>query len=111
MIELDILKYLDKELDVDVYLERPENAPDEFVIIEKTAGGMVNFVENVTLAIQSYSASLVSVIKLNEAIKNAMLNAPTLEKVGMCRLNSDYNFTDSNTKEYRYQAVYNLTYK
>ena len=28
-----------------------------------------------------------------------------------CELNGDYNFTDTETKRYRYQAVFDLTYK
>ena len=40
-----------------------------------------------------------------------MLKAlPELDAVSASRLNSDYNFTDTTTKRYRYQAVYDLVY-
>ena len=33
-----------------------------------------------------------------------------LDEVSACRLNSDYNFTDTTTKHYRYQAVFDLVF-
>ena len=33
-----------------------------------------------------------------------------LPDVSRSALNSDYNYTDTDTKTYRYQAVYDLTY-
>ena len=31
-------------------------------------------------------------------------------EIAACRLNSDYNFTDTAKKKYRYQAVFDLVY-
>ena len=33
-----------------------------------------------------------------------------LPEIGRSQLNSDYNFTDTTTKGYRYQAVFDLIY-
>ena len=46
----------------------------------------------------------------NEKVKNAMNNIVVLGAIGSSDLNSDYNFTDTTKKKYRYQAVYDLTY-
>ena len=35
---------------------------------------------------------------------------PDTEDVGRAVLNSDYVYTDTATKRYRYQAVYDITY-
>lgn len=48
--------------------------------------------------------------RLNERVKAAMDSAAELDAVSASRLNSDYNFTDTTTKRYRYQAVYDLVY-
>ena len=32
------------------------------------------------------------------------------DPISRVELNSDYNFTDTSTKRYRYQAVYNFIY-
>ena len=45
MIEETILEYLESRLDVPVYLMRPENVPNSFVLIEKTGGSRTNKVE------------------------------------------------------------------
>ena len=34
----------------------------------------------------------------------------TMPAISSAKLDTDYNFTDTSTREYRYQAVYDLTY-
>ena len=110
MIELEILKYLGECLDVPVFVEEPEEQPGEYVLVEKTAGGKKNHICTATLAIQSYAESMVGAMELNEKVKTAMDNAGILTVIGKSELNSDYNFTDTETNRYRYQAVYNLVH-
>ena len=40
----------------------------------------------------------------------AMDNIISLDSISKSKLNSDYNFTDTTKKQYRYQAVYDLVY-
>lgn len=111
MIEETVLKYLTDKLDVPVYLEVPaKNVPDRFVVLEKTAGGIENFIQSATVAIQSYGESLYQAAVLNEKVKTAMLEIEGLPNISRCDLNTDYNFTDTETKRYRYQAVYDFIY-
>ena len=84
MIELTVLHYLESQLDVPVYMAMPEEMPGSFVLSEKTGSG--------------------------EAVKAAMDTMADTENVFRARLNSDYNYTDTSVKRYRYQAVYDLTY-
>ena len=37
-------------------------------------------------------------------------NAIALEQIVSVSLNSDYNYTDTTTKEYRYQAVFDIVH-
>lgn len=112
MIEKTILDFLTEQLpDIPIYMETPESPPDAFILIEKTAGGRTNYIQEATLAIQSYGASLYKAAALNESVKELMLDsAPALDALCKVRLNSDYNFTDTRTKRYRYQAVYDIKY-
>lgn len=32
------------------------------------------------------------------------------DEISRVKLNSDYNFTDTQKKKYRYQAIYEITY-
>ena len=110
-IEEIVRAYLDDVLgDTPVRLELPNNPPSKIVIIEKTTGGEENHIKTATLAIQSYGERMLDVITLNEKIKDVMSNIITLNEICKCKLNSDYNYTDTTTKKYRYQAVFDIYY-
>ena len=110
MIEKIVLDYLNDALNVPVYMEMPENKPDRFVLIEKTGSSRENHIDFATITIQSYAESLYYAGALDEDVKQAMDDIIALDTVSRAELNSDYNFTDTETKKYRYQAVYDLVY-
>ncbi len=109
MIEKTVYDYLCAN-GIFAVLEEPEKPPKEYVIIEKTGGTERNYISNATLAIQSYSGTLYDAAELNCHIKSLMQSLITLPEICRCICNSDYNFTDSETKRYRYQAVFDITY-
>jgi hypothetical protein len=108
MIELVILNHLKDGLDVPVFMEKPTNAPSEYVLFEKTGGGRNETMPSATFAFQSYSTSLFKAAVLNEAVKNEVDHLVLLDEIRGVTLNTDYNFTDTTTKQYRYQAVYDI---
>ena len=109
MIEKIVLDYL-KSKNINAYMERNNGIKGDFVLIEKTGGGEENHIKNSTLAIQSFSDSLYNTALLNEKIKELMKQIIELDEVSKCSLNSDYNYTIPNTKEYRYQAIFDLVH-
>lgn len=70
----------------------------------------MNYIDKAIIAIQSYSSSLYKAAVLNEKVKIIMKNIIEMDEISECELNSDYNYTDTSRKKYRYQAVYELTY-
>ena len=109
MIEAAMRTFLEEQLNVPTFLEHEKTMPSEYIIIEKTSGSSSNFIFTSTLAIQSISSTMAKASKLNEKVKALLLmNVP--KSVSSCKLNSDYNFTDTETKQYRYQAVYDVTH-
>lgn len=110
MIEATIINYLNEKLDVPTYAEVPPKADKSFCIIEKTGSSVENHIYSATVAVQSYADSLLNAAKLNEKVIQAMEELPELAEVSACELNSDYNYTDTSTKRYRYQAVFDITY-
>ena len=110
MIEKTILDYLNSELDVPAYMEKPETIPGSYVLIEKTGSGRRNHINTAMVAVQSIAGSLYEAAQLNEQVKAAMDGLITLPGVSRSALNSDYNFTDPDTGTYRYQAVYDLVH-
>lgn len=110
MIEKIVLDYLNNTLKVSAFMEKPAKPPEEYVLLEKTGGSSENYINSATIALQSYAQTLYSAAELNEEVKVAMDNIIVLNEVMSSELNSDYNFTDTTKKEYRYQAVYDLFY-
>lgn len=110
MIEKIILDHLSKSLDVPVYMEAPTKVTDSYVLIEKTGSSEKNYIKAATLAIQSIAPTLYKAAQLNELVKAAMNSSVNLADITKAKCNSDYNFSDTSTKTYRYQAVYDVTY-
>ena len=110
MIELIVLNYL-KSKGLDAYLEIPKNLPDlPFFVVEKTGSTCANTITTSTLAVQTYAGSMYETIVWNEMVKQYMRDAVELSEITHVSLNGDYNFTDTDTKRYRYQAVFDITH-
>ena len=114
MIETTLIKYLSSKISQGVYAERPDNVPDEYVLIQKTGSSTDNLITTATIAIQSIvnakTKSKLDAATLNETIKAAMIGMTERDDIARVRLNSDYDYTDDRTREYRYQAVYQITH-
>ena len=112
MIEKILLDYLSDELpDVPIYMERPEKKPaGEYILLEKTGSSLSNHLPQATMAVQSYAPTLLEAAELNEQVKGLVLNATTLPEISGVYLQGDYNFTNTATKQPRYQAVFDFYY-
>lgn len=110
MIEIIIKQYLDSHLSVPSFLEKRGEMPERYVLFEKTGGTKHNQLSSATFAFQSYAPSLYEAAELNEKLKEAIEDMINLDEVSKIKLNSDYNFTDTTTKEYRYQAVFDINH-
>ena len=110
MIETVLYNYLKDlfyEEQIPVYMERPEKRPNgKYIIIEKTGGTKTDKIATNTFAFQSYGDTLYDASSLNESVKSAEY----LDEISGVTLNSDYNFTDTASKSYRYQAVFVITH-
>ena len=117
MIEEILIAYLagKTEAGEHVYAERPDNIPPKYLMLEKIGGGSENYLKRSLVSVQSVTDSLqggtlLDAARLNEEVKALMEELPTLEEISGCKLDSDYNHTDGETKEYRYQAVFEITH-
>lgn len=109
MIEKVLLDYLNENLgNVKCYMERPADSPEEYVLLEKTGGGIENMIFNSLITIQSFSDTLLHTAQLNDRVVSLVLNAIDLPEITWVDLNSNYNYTDTGSKQYRYQAVFDV---
>lgn len=112
MIEKIIMNALSSGTGIPAYMEVPEEAPSRFFVIERTGGGQRGSEMRAAIfAVQSYGESLLEAAELNEQALTIMAELPyTEDTVATCELNSSYNFTNTLTRRYRYQAVFDLVY-
>ena len=112
MIEKIILDYLEYSLpSVPCYMERPEEKPTgSYIILEKTASSLENHLPSATIAVQSYAPTVEQAAQLNQTVKGILLESYTVKEISGVRLQTDYNFTDTTTKQPRYQAVFDFYY-
>ncbi|EMF0144709.1 hypothetical protein OSF83_002537 [Enterococcus hirae] len=110
MIEIIIKQYLDSHLSVPSFLEQSGKMLDSYILFEKTGSSKRNYLSSATFAFQSYAGSLYDAAKLNEELKEVVENMIELDEISNVQLNSDYNFTDTTTKKYRYQAVFDINH-
>lgn len=109
MIEKIILDFLN-DAGIPAFMEENHGMPEEYILIEKTGSNKENHIESATIAIQSFSTSLYKAALLNERVKETMERCIELDDVCKCSLNSDYNYTDTARKKYRYQAVFDIVH-
>lgn len=110
MVETLVLDYLNSALAVPCFMETPEKRPGRFVVIEKTGSKPTEHLIYSTLAIKSYGPSLFDAAQLSREVVTAMAMLPLLDEVSRCDLNSEYNYTDTGSKNYRYQAVFDIVH-
>lgn len=111
LIEEIVYSHLSSVMQVPVSFEVPVNVPASFIVVEKTSSSTnEGFLETATLAVQSYAGTMLAAAQLSSKVKEAMRDLVYSETVTKVSLNSDYNFTDTSTRRYRYQAVFDVTY-
>lgn len=116
MIEKTVLDYLIQQnidgIGNNVFMEVPETPPARYILIEKTGSGRDNWINNASFAVQSISRnSLLEAAQTNKSVRDVMdALSDNSNEIYACKPDSDYNFTNPSTKEYRYQAVYNIYY-
>lgn len=111
LIEIVVKSHVESRLDFPVYMEYPEgDAPERFVILDRTDGSREDHITSGTFLAQSYGPSKLAAALLHEKVKEAMDSLYQLPRVAALELMGDYPFPDTKHNRYRYQAVYEITY-
>lgn len=100
------------ETDIPTFFEEPEkrDRPDRYFIVERLGSSDKNHIGRAQFAVQSYAPTLVEAMKLNDRAITALKSFAALLRVCRCTKVTDYNFTDTATHRYRWQAVFDITY-
>ena len=109
-IEEYVIASLTGQLSVPVSGDVPSPKPASFVTVEKTGGGSSNTIQSATLAVQAWAESRDAAALLCAAVETAMDGIVAHPEISRCSLSSSYNFTDTSTKRYRYQALFDVVH-
>ena len=108
MIEKIILDYVSAALSVPVEMEIPTDRPTRFVVLKRSGRGRENGLHGANLIADSYAESLLEASVLNEQVKTVLDDLDSLDEISSAQLATDYPLTDTTSKRYRYQAVYEI---
>lgn len=112
MIEKTVINYLRGRFPGEIIEgEVPKGMPDRFVTVEKTGSQQLSVgLFRSTIAVQSWETSRLKAATLSEAVCKALRDMPFYAEDVTKAIGSDYDFTDTTTKRYRYQAVFTVTH-
>ena len=111
MIEVILRDYLLEELEtVPVYLEYPQEVPEEFVLLKKIDAGHRDHIDAATFRIESRAHSLYHAAVLSEKVKDALFNAISLPSISSSMLGGERQGTDTSNNLYQYDLTYNFYY-
>ena len=110
MIEATILHYLEAHLTDPVCMLRPADPPARYYLLELTGAALSETIFSATMALQSYAPTLLDAAEMSRAAIDVMIGAVELDEVARVDLNTNYNYTDPETKQPRYQAVFDVVH-
>lgn len=111
MIETTVISYLSSALETPVSGQTPPGPPASYCTVEKRGSDENNRLKAALIAVLSTAPSLAAAAALNERVKHAMAGLPEgAANVFSCRCTTDYNNTDTRTKEPRYAAIFRVVY-
>lgn len=109
MIEEIVINYL-TERGFDVYAEVPVNPSRSYVVIQRSSGNYTNQIRHIGMYTESRSRnSKLEAARIHEAVIEAMRDIRNHTEIFRCELNADYDAAMTSTKEYRYQALWDIT--
>ena len=110
LIEKTVMDYLDTVLDDPSFTQEQNNGMKRFHLIQKVGSSTDNKIFTSMVAVQSIAPSRIEAAQMNKDVCEAMENIVELEVIGSCKLNSDYDYTDTSKKRYRYQALFEIVH-
>lgn len=111
MIEQAIIEFLQDALGVPCSASTPANPPEEYIVVEQTGSGQDDHLDKATVAVRSCAPTRYRAALLDKRVRAAMLlDLVALPWAVRVSLNSSYPFTDTASKQERYQAVFDINF-
>lgn len=108
--ELVINYLLESNVSTDVYAEVPLDPPDKYVLVQRSSGNYQNEIRHIGLYTEvRCRTSKLEAAQLHEDVVAAMRSMRDSAPVFRSELVSDYDAAMTSTKEYRFQALWEIT--
>lgn len=105
LIEKIIIDFINSESPVNAYLQIPSSPPEKYIIVDKIGSKEKNFIHESSLALQSYAPTLQECAELSEALMELSSRLVELDEIIKVEIVRNYNFTNPEKKQHRYQTV------
>lgn len=110
MIEKIVLDYLNDTLENPTYTQEPHDGSTSYYLIEKVGSSVDNLIDTSMIVVESHAPSRYEAAVLNYAVIEAMRDIVSLDEIGSCKKNSDYDNTDTAKKQYMYRALFEIVH-
>lgn len=112
MIEETMINFLNYHLSAPVYTDKPQkDIPEEYYLLEKTGGAPRDHINTSNIVLQAFAGSRYRAAQLIEDANAAVLyELIKQDNISGAELNGSGSFTDTATKQYRYQSVFVITH-
>ena len=110
MVDVDILNRLNALLSLNVYMEKPKDAPEEFYVIQFVKGGNQHGLAEMSIIAQSYGKTMYRACDMNKDMEAALESLISEEYIRDISRNGSYPYNKPDTKQYRYQCLFDVSY-
>lgn len=108
MIETILIDQLKTVTGLHAYVMVPDDMPDEFYIIDRTATDKTDHITTVNCAVQAYAKSAARAAEMAEASVVALEQLAERADFSKCAMYNLYMFTDTVRKRPRYQTMFEI---
>ena len=85
--------------------------PAHHYMVQKTGSTTRDRITTAQIVVQSVTVqSKAQAARMNEQMVGVMEGIVGTSGISACHINSDYDYTDTTSKRWRYQAVFDITY-
>lgn len=110
MVDVEILNRLKALLSLNVYMEVPDDAPEEFYVIQFVKGECRHGLAEMSIIAQSYGNTMYRACDMNKDMEAALESLITEDYIRDISRNGSYPYNKTDIKQYRYQCLFDVSY-
>jgi len=110
MVDVDILNKLKTLLSLNVYMEVPDDAPEEFYVIQFVKGECRHGLAEMSIIVQSYGNTMYRACTMSKDMEDALESLISEDYIRDISRNGSYPYNKPDIKQYRWQCLFDVSY-